>query len=169
LHFSDGTSQDLNMNPTFSIFPLSISYNGKDLASLDVFIRLKVTGSNLGAWNTAASQHIEVYFNGASTPATSSTGSFSDSDVSWTSGTTISIIDTALTSAQLDSVFNANGGVGSWTFQVTGTVSLSITSNGVLQNLSANLGQNDITLVESGFSVSSVTGTHLTITNLSPK
>ena len=169
LYFSDGTSQSLNMNPTFSLLPLSISWEGKTLTSMTVFIRLKVTGTDLGAWQTSTSQHIEVYFNGASVPATSSTGTFTDSGGSWTSGDSESISNITISSATLSSVFASNGGVGTWVFQTTGATNMQITSNGVLQTLSATMGENDITLSASGtLSISTIIGTHLTTTQLKP-
>jgi hypothetical protein len=165
LHFSDGTTQDLNMNPTFSIFPLSITWQGKDVSSMDVLIRLKVTGTNLGAWSTVSSQHIEIYLSPSTTPATSSTGSFSDNGNGWNSGASNTIQRTTISGATLDALFGEYG-TGSWIFQTTGTVTL--TMNG--QQYSANMGQNDVTLQNSEtLSVSSLTGNHLTTTQLTHK
>jgi hypothetical protein len=165
LHFSDGTSQDLNMNPTFSLFPLSITWQGKTLSSMDVLIRLKVSGSNLGSWSTVSSQHIEIYFESSTTPAASSTVSFSKSGSSWASGQTQTIQTTTIDAQTLDTIFNVYG-TGTWIFQTTGTVTL--TMNG--QQYGANMGQNDITLENSGtLSISSLTGTHLTTTQLTPR
>ena len=162
LHFSDGTSQDLNMNapesPMFSLFPMSITYMGKTVSSMDVLIRLKLTGDGLGLWGTTSSQHIEIYFNGASTPATSSTGSFSDSGSSWTSGETQTINTVTISGTTLNTLF-ATYGYGSWVFQTTGVATVTI--NG--QQYSATMVQNDITLQNSNtLSVASLTATHLT-------
>ena len=169
LHFSDGTSQNVNMNPTLSILPLSIMYEGKTLTSMDVYIMLKVTGSNLGPWTTTASQHIEVYYNGATIPATSSTGQFNDAGSSWTSGQAQTILDTPLTADQISSALNQYG-YGTWVFQTTGYVSLTISQGSTqAQTLTATMGQNDITLVNSNTSsICTIIGTHLTTTQLKP-
>lgn len=163
LHFNDGTTQDLNMNPTFSIFPLSITWQGKTVSSMDVFIRLKVTGNDLGAWSTYSSQHIEIYLSPATTPATSSTSLYSDSGSSWNSGATNTIQTTTISGTTLDALFGEYG-TGTWVFQTTGTVTLTM-SNG--QAYSATMGQQDVTLANSEtLSIASLTATHLTTTQL---
>jgi hypothetical protein len=142
------------MNPTFSLFALSVTWNGKTVSSIDVLIRLKVTGSNLGAWSTTASQHIEIYLSPSTTPASSSTGSYPDSGGSWISGASNTILDTPISGSTLDALFGEYG-TGSWVFQTTGYVTL--TMNG--QTYTATMGQQDVTLQNSEtLSIASLTG-----------
>lgn len=159
VHFSDGTSQDINMNPTYSIFPLSITFDNKSVSALDVFIRLNLVGSKMGSWSTTSTQHIEVYLNPNTTPAASSTASYTDSGSSWTSGETKTIQTTTIQESTLDSLF-AQYGTGTWLFQTTGTVALGISVNGVNEQFTATLNAGGVQLsnvpVNGAYSIQSI-------------
>jgi hypothetical protein len=159
VHFSDGTSQDINMNPTYSIFPLSITFENKTVTALDTFIRLNLVGSKMGSWSTTSSQHIEVYLNPNTTPATSSTASYTDSGSAWTSGETKTIQTTTIQSSTLDSLF-AQYGTGTWLFQTTGSVALAISVNGVNEQFTATLNAGGVQLsnvpVNGAYSIQSI-------------
>jgi hypothetical protein len=159
VHFSDGTTQDINMNPTLSLFPFSITFQGKTVTQLDMLIRANLVGDNMGAWSAHASQHIEVYLKPETTPKTSSTASFDTSGSSWPSGTTKTLISTPITSSTLDSFFQTYG-AGDWLFQTTGSVDLTVTVNGISQSLTATLNAGGVDLSENpSFSILSVTST----------
>jgi hypothetical protein len=161
VHFSDGTTQDINMNPTLSLFPLSITFEGKTVTQLDLLIRAKLDEDNVGAWSAHASQHIEVYLKPETTPKTSSTGSFDTSGSSWTKGEIKTLISTQISGTTLDNLFKTYGS-GDWLFQTTGYVNMTLRINYIPQITSATLNAGGIDLSENpSLSISTITGSNL--------
>lgn len=149
VHFQDGSAaQDLNMDPTFSLFPASVTYNGHIVSAIDILIRVRLSGASLGSWSTVASQHVEIYLGTNTTPSASSTASFTDSGDSWVSGVASTVANNTLSSQTLGSLFDQLSGdfVGPvlpgqprslWRLQLTGTLVLSLNGKQYTSTLSA--------------------------------
>lgn len=162
LYFADGTTQDINMQPTFALFPMSITFNGKELSKVDVLIRAQLNSqTSIGAWSSVATQHLEIYKKPETTPKTSSTGTFTSQGQSWTSGETKTLQTTTIQASTLDSLVAQYGSNG-WLMQSTGTVKLTISGSTLTASLNAGgLDFSYATGAGNQLSISSVTGNNL--------
>ena len=133
VYYSDGTTEDFGVTPTFQISPLSITVVGKPVDSLDVIVRAKFTTSNITSWSSEVTQQLEVYkepTTSSSEPYFSSTGYFNENGAVWDSGTVNNLAVTSFEASVLDALVESYG-AGSWAMQVNVSVDLEAVINGV--------------------------------------
>jgi hypothetical protein len=128
--FADGTTQDIRQSrPSLSLFPFSISFDGKNLTQIRLDIKAEVDEGDITAWNTSTSLRVELYKKTEGTPKTSSTGNYTQSGSTWVSNTVKTICSFTVGITTLESVIRTYGD-GAYLLQAQGTVSLTVTSGG---------------------------------------
>ena len=128
LTFTDGTTQEINQNLTYSILPLSISFDSKDLANIRISVNAKLK-STVTDWHSTTSMRIELYKKPDATPVTSSTGSYPQSGSAWTANAIKTLAQVSFQASVLDQVVAQSGGNGNYLLQVTANVDLTVTAS----------------------------------------
>jgi len=133
--FKDGTTQTFEATNIYtgklSVVPLSLYVGGKEISSIDVNLKVRLdTGGRTATGYTAQiAQRMEIYKSGQSTPITSSTGTYTPSGGSWSSGETKTVLSTPLTSAQIEQAIAQTSGSGDYYFQVAVQISLTVNAD----------------------------------------
>lgn len=133
VNWKDGTFKWGNASMTFSILPLTIVYEGKEIQSIDIYVVAKLTGtSGITAWSTSTSQQLELYktLPADPVPKTSSTGIYPASGTTWAEGAKQTLAYTNILGSTLDNLVETYG-EGNWLMQINANVNLTATINGV--------------------------------------
>lgn len=147
--YQDGTQETFPRSfPGFGILPLTISFQGKQISSIDLKALGKIDGGNLTNWQTTTALKIEVYGwtydTTAQSPMLSSTVSYPASGPIWNNGETKQIAGYLMQGNQLDPLLQGllpkptplTANV-KYNIQVTASVSMTATVNGQQQSYSA--------------------------------
>lgn len=141
--YSDGTSETLDQTPAvippFSVSPLAITYNNKQVSGLTFNLYAKLDSAKpITAWQILGVQHLEAYLNGQQVPATGSTKTIQGSGGAAVNGQAIFLSSTALTSEQIATALQTSGGAGTWAFQCVASLNAAFTfSDGEIRNVNA--------------------------------
>jgi hypothetical protein len=137
IHFSDGTVQTINQDMSYSIYPLSITFQGKTVSSIEVDVLCKPT-IEIQSWSTVVNVHCELYKKPYTTPATSSTGNYTNQGQTWSKGTIKTLAAVSITSQDIDQAASISGGDGDYWLGCTGSVTLYATINGLQYTFSSS-------------------------------
>jgi hypothetical protein len=86
ISYFDGTSQDVNNNASFNVLPLNIFYGGKQVESIDVNIRAKVTNGSMSSWSSETTLTVTFSDSEATSAVTPITFVATDTGASWANG-----------------------------------------------------------------------------------
>lgn len=128
IRFQDGTSREFepDLSGTYSIIPLSITFEGKEIQYIDIDVQAKLSGEGVQSWNTVTSQQIEIYKKDDSTPKTSSTAYNNENGGTWNSGDIKTIAHTSILGSTIDNIVTQYGD-GNYLLQVNSEVDLTVT------------------------------------------
>ena len=155
--FADGTSKEFKVEPqTYSILPLVITVEGKEIASVEITVVANLKSSGLTAWKTVTKQQIELYKKPDSSPKMSAPATLEKSGTTWISGETKVIAETTLSWQQIESVVQTYGD-GDWLLQVNVSVELTATINGKSETSSASAPSGGIDFRYQGAGIESFT------------
>lgn len=132
VHYTDGDFDTFGASSSFSLVPLSISLNNRELDSIEIFTKGKLYGENIQSWSAATSQQIEAYRESESMPRFSSTADYDASGHVWADGTVKDFAAYTLEASVLNDVVDEFGD-GKWFIQIQSLVDLSVTVNGLEQ------------------------------------
>jgi hypothetical protein len=150
--FTDGTVQTFDPNPQMSIAPLDILIGGKQVASINVKVKIRFyPEKTVSDWRVSISQRIEVYKKPEVVPKTSSTGSFVNSGTTWAYGEVKVVSQTPIEGSLLENAV-AQYGTGDWFFNVyvTATLTATYTDGTTVQLQGSNYAGIDFTYATSG-------------------
>lgn len=136
IHYFDGTSKDINQNATFSLLPLSIFFEGKQVESIDVDFRAKLNNA-IDSWSSVSTITIE-FSNPEATSTTPISLNITANGGSWSSGTIKNIASTTLRWHDLELMLNlASPQTTHWHLSVSATTKLTATINGTQSNFTS--------------------------------
>ena len=128
--FTDGTSQDIRQTrPAFSLFPFSITFDGKEISTVKVDIKAEFTEGAISSWDSNSSLRVELYKKPETVPKTSSTGHYLQNGQTWALNTIKTIGGFTVPASDFENVF-ANFGDGAYQLQSKGSVALRVTVGG---------------------------------------
>lgn len=136
--YADGTSEEIRQNPpSYSLFPLSINFGTKELSSLRVDLKAKLSSDKtMGVWAAIVSMQTEIYKKPETVPKTSATANYTKNGVSWSSGETKILASYTVQASQLQTLVVTYGD-GAWQLQFLGHVNLKMTVAGSVIDLNA--------------------------------
>jgi hypothetical protein len=150
--FTDGSVQTFDPNPQMSIAPLDILIGGKQVASINVKVKIRFyPEKTVSDWRVSISQRIEVYKKPEVVPKASSTGSYVNSGTTWAYGEVKVVNQTPIEGSLLENAV-AQYGTGDWFFNVyvTATLSATYTDGTTTQLQGSNYAGIDFTYTTSG-------------------
>ena len=150
--FTDGTVQTFDPNPQMSIAPLDILIGGKQVASINVKVKIRFyPEKTVSGWRVSISQRIEVYKKPEVVPKASSTGSYVNSGTTWAYGEVKVVNQTPIEGSLLENAV-AQYGTGDWFFNVyvTATLTATYTDGTTTQLQGSNYAGIDFTYTTSG-------------------
>jgi hypothetical protein len=161
--YADGTSEEVRQDPpTFSVFPLSITFKGKDVSSVRVDFRTKLScDKDMGAWRANVSMKTEFFKMSDSVPRTAKTSAianYTKAGASWGDGEVKVLASYTVPASQLENIVFTFGD-GHWLLQFLGIMILEVEVDGVGVGLPAGIAPsggmdlNYVNGVPTGFSV----------------
>jgi hypothetical protein len=150
--FTDGSVQTFDPNPQMSIAPLDILIGGKQVASINVKVKMRFyPEKTVSGWRVSISQRIEVYKKPEVIPKASSTGSYVNSGTTWANGEVKVVSQTPIEGSLLENAV-AQYGAGDWFFNVyvTATLTATYTDGTTVQLQGSNYAGIDFTYATSG-------------------
>ena len=136
VHYADGTSDEIREEaPTFSLFPLSITFGGKEVSSVSVNLKAQLYG-DITSWSGVMSMQTEAYKKPDSTPKTSATANYTKEGSSWMDGEIKVLASYTVLASTLEDLADTYG-EGEWQLQFLATVSLTVMVDGAPVTLSA--------------------------------
>lgn len=138
VNFKDGTSKtyDVRASPTFSILPMTILVEGKEITNIMVYVKALLVANDVTQWTAKVTQQVEFYLKPETTPKGSSSATFNSQGSSWTSNTEKVLSTTTLAMSQIDNYAKTFGN-GNWLMQVNCQVEMTLTAGGKTQTLTA--------------------------------
>jgi hypothetical protein len=137
LTFADGSTRDINQDLSYSVLPLTISFENKTLSQIQIMCNGKMQ-TTVGHWSTSTDLLIEVYKKPNTTPEISSTGTYPMTGSTWAANAVKTIAETTFQASTLKNVVAQHGGEGNYLLQVVADVDLTVTaSDGVQVTLHA--------------------------------
>jgi|GEM_PF-6834134 len=152
VYFTDGTVETFDPHPQMSIAPLDILIGGKQVASINVKVKIKFyPEKTVNQWQVAIQQRIEVYKKPDVVPKSSSTGNFMSSGTTWVSGETKIVYETPIEGTMLENAVSQYG-TGDWFFNVyvTATLTATYTDGTTVQLQGSNYAGIDFTYTTTG-------------------
>lgn len=131
--WGDGTSTlvsqtQADLKPALSLF--SLFFQNKEIKNAEAIVKVTLNGQSK-PWSTTVTQQIELYKPPAPIPKTSSTGTYTKTGASFSSGVSFEVSALALTESQLDAVIQQYG-TGDYTLQFNAMINLQL--NGTTLN-----------------------------------
>lgn len=136
VYFSDGTHEDINGEMSYSLLPLTIKFNNKTVARIEVNLLVKLSGEEIDSWTVASSMHTELYKKTETTPKISSTANYTKSGAEWQSGTIKTVASWSVEASELDTITKTYG-AGGYLLQETATLELELSVGGESQHYDA--------------------------------
>jgi hypothetical protein len=141
--YADGTSEDVRQSaPTFSLMPLSITFKNKDVSSVRVDLRAKLSCDKpMGVWAANVSMKTEVFKMSDSVPRTAKTSAianYSKNGASWGNGEVKVLASYTVQASQLEDLVFTYGD-GHWLLQFLGILTLNVSVDGVGVDLPAGV------------------------------
>lgn len=138
VYFADGSTPiEINQDMSYSILPLSISFQGKTVSQIEVDVLVRMSGANIGAWNTNTTIHTELYKKPETVPKTWASGSFVDGGTSWSPGAKKTVAKYIVEASLLDDAADDYGD-GDYLLQVTADLALNVNVDGIAQTYEAS-------------------------------
>jgi hypothetical protein len=138
VNFKDGSSKDYSVKAsgTMMILPMTILVEGKEIASITIYVKGLLTATDVTQWSAKVTQQTEFYLKPATTPKGSATATYTQQGSEWTSGTEKVLSQTTLQMSQIDNYAKTFGN-GNWLMQVNVSVELTLTAGGQTKTVSA--------------------------------
>lgn len=149
VHYTDGTSDEVREEaPTFSLFPLSITFGGKTVSSVSVNLKAQLYG-DIGSWSGVMSMQTEAYKKPESVPKTSATANYTKEGSTWMNGEIKVLASYTVLASTLEQLADTYG-EGEWQLQFLASVQLTVHVDGVpiMLNAASPAGGMDFTYDE---------------------
>ena len=131
IFYVDGSSEEFYESaPSFSIFPLSITHQHGIVSSVTVNLKAQLYGEGLSGCSGLVSMKTELYKTGTSAPKTSATANYTVQQSSWADGAVKVLASYSISEAEMEDIARVYG-QGEYSLQFTGSVKLTVTSEGV--------------------------------------
>lgn len=137
--FADGSSQEIRQNvPVFSLVPLSITFQGKNISSVRVDLKAQLSSTKvISAWNATVGMKTEAFKMSDPVPRTAKTSAmanYTKFGSSWSSGEIKTLASYTVSASQLENIVFTYGD-GAWLLQFMAVIQLHVTVDGVMNDL----------------------------------
>ncbi len=162
VQYSDGTSDNINMDMAYSIFPLTVTFGDREVSSIESCFLARMN-TDVDSYEADIKVHTELYKKPSTTPADSSTVETTKSGSDWHKGSIEKVASYTVTGERLNTVMGQYGN-GNYLLQVSGApewgadaIALTAIVNGEEIQLTANPNPIGLDLTYSDGSLQSAT------------